>query len=228
MKIIDSKELIFQNEEKEKRAAELVIANKELLFQNTEKEKRAAELVIANEELLFQNTEKEKRAAELVIANKELSIAATAFESQTGIMVTDANNTILRVNTAFTAITGYMAEEVVGQTPAILNSGHQDKVFYEVMWETLSRTALWEGEIWNRRKNGEVYIQYLTIKRLKDANGDTTNFVATLLDITQSINPLDASSTRHDFAITFHSFGRRDGTDFTYRTMGARYDLCAT
>jgi diguanylate cyclase (GGDEF)-like protein/PAS domain S-box-containing protein len=183
--VIANKELLFQNTEKEKRAAELVIANKELLFQNTEKEKRAAELVIANKELLFQNTEKEKRAAELVIANKELSIAAAAFESQIGIMVTDANNTILRVNTAFTEITGYTAEEVVGQTPAILNSGHQDKVFYEVMWEALSRTALWEGEIWNRRKNGEVCIQYLTIKALKDANGDITNFVATLLDITQ-------------------------------------------
>ena len=70
--IIANKELLFQNEEKEKRAAELVIANKELLFQNEEKEKRAAELIIANKELLFQNEEKEKRAAELIIANKEL------------------------------------------------------------------------------------------------------------------------------------------------------------
>jgi signal transduction histidine kinase len=70
--IIATKELIFQNEEKEKRAAELVIANKELVFQNEEKEKRAAELIIANKELVFQNKEKEKRAAELIIANKEL------------------------------------------------------------------------------------------------------------------------------------------------------------
>jgi len=70
--VIANKELVFQNEEKEKRAAELVIANKELVFQNEEKEKRAAELVIANQELVFQNEEKEKRAAELVIANKEL------------------------------------------------------------------------------------------------------------------------------------------------------------
>ncbi|MCW3110476.1 MAG: hypothetical protein JWQ09_4982, partial [Segetibacter sp.] len=70
--VIANKELLFQNEEKEKRAAELVIANKELLFQNEEKEKRAAELVIANKELLFQNEEKEKRAAELIVANEEL------------------------------------------------------------------------------------------------------------------------------------------------------------
>jgi light-regulated signal transduction histidine kinase (bacteriophytochrome) len=71
--IIATKELVFQNEEKEKRAAELVIANKELVFQNEEKEKRAAELIIANKELVFQNGEKEKRAAELIIANKELA-----------------------------------------------------------------------------------------------------------------------------------------------------------
>jgi len=70
--VVANKELIFQNEEKEKRAAELIIANKELIYQNEEKEKRAAELVIANKELIFQNEEKEKRAAELIIANKEL------------------------------------------------------------------------------------------------------------------------------------------------------------
>ena len=70
--VVANKELIFQNEEKEKRAAELIIANKELIFQNEEKEKRAAELIIANKELIFQNEEKEKRAAELIIANKEL------------------------------------------------------------------------------------------------------------------------------------------------------------
>jgi diguanylate cyclase (GGDEF)-like protein/PAS domain S-box-containing protein len=159
-------------------------AIKELLFQNEEKEKRAAELAIADKELLFQNDEKEKRAAELVIANQELSIAAIAFESQAGIMVTDANNIILRVNAAFTVVTGYEAEEVVGQTPALLSSGRQDRVFYEAMWQSLNQTGLWEGEIWNRRKNGETYLEYLTIKAVKDASGVTTNFVATLLDIT--------------------------------------------
>jgi len=78
--IIANKELIFQNEEKERRAAELVIANKELAFQNTEKENRAAELIIANKELVFQNEEKERRAAELVIANKELAFQNTEKE----------------------------------------------------------------------------------------------------------------------------------------------------
>src|SRR5450830_967172 len=198
--VIANKELIFQNEEKEKRAAELVIANKELVFQNEEKEKRAAELVIANKELVFQNEEKGKRAAELVIANKELVfqneekeqraaelvIAATAFESQEGILVTDANNVILRVNRAFTTITGYTAEEIIGKNPRQLKSGRHDAAFYAGMWKAINGTGEWAGEIWNRRKNGEVYPDRLTITAVKDANGKVTNYVANLTDISLS------------------------------------------
>ncbi|MFT6898515.1 MAG: diguanylate cyclase (GGDEF)-like protein/PAS domain S-box-containing protein [Paraglaciecola sp.] len=147
-----------------------LIDKNELLFQHEEKEKQAAELVIANEKL--------------VVANKELVIATIAFESQAGIMVTDTNSIILRVNSAFTAITGYTSEEVVGQTPALLSSGHQDKVFYERMWERINQTDLWEGEIWNLRKNNEAYPQYLTIKAVRDASGIVTHYVATLVDIT--------------------------------------------
>src|SRR5450830_284990 len=198
--VIANKELIFQNEEKEQRAVELVIANKELIFQNEEKEKRAAELAIADEELVFQNEEKEKRAAELVIANKELVfqneekekraaelvIAATAFESQEGILVTDANNVILRVNRAFTTITGYTAEEIVGKNPRLLRSGRHDAAFYAGMWKAINGTGEWAGEIWNRRKNGEVYPDRLTITAVKDANGKVTNYVANLTDISLS------------------------------------------
>jgi diguanylate cyclase (GGDEF)-like protein/PAS domain S-box-containing protein len=204
--VIANKELLFQNEEKEKRAAELVIANKELLFQNKEKEKRAAELVIANKELLFQNEEKEKRAAELVIANKErlfqnkekekraaelvvaseFRIAATIFESQEGMIVTDAESTILRVNNAFTSITGYVAEDVIGQNPKLLSSGRQDKAFYINMWKSINNTGSWQGEIWNRRKSGEIYPEHLTITAVKDVNGMVSNYVATLRDITMS------------------------------------------
>ena len=115
-----------------------------------------------------------------------LRIAATAFESQEGIMVTDAKNIILRVNQAFTRITGYTAEESVGQTPRLLSSGRQDKFFYGALWECLNRTGAWEGEIWNRRKNGEIYPEHLTITVVKDANGIITNYVATLTDITTS------------------------------------------
>jgi diguanylate cyclase (GGDEF)-like protein/PAS domain S-box-containing protein len=113
-------------------------------------------------------------------------IAATAFESQEGIMVTDANKNILRVNAAFTAITGYTSEEAVGQTPRLITSGRQDKIFYESMWTHLNQTGTWEGEIWNRRKNGEVYPEHLTITAVKDTDGIITNYVATLTDITLS------------------------------------------
>jgi len=184
--VIANKELSFQNDEKEKRAAELVIANKELNFQNNEKEKRAAELVIANKELSFQNDEKEKRAAELVIANKELSIAATVFESQEGMMVTDANNVILRVNNAFTNITGYSAEDAVGQIPLRLIAGMQSKKFYAAMWDSINSTGVWKGEIMDRRKNGEIYPEYLHITAVKNAKGMVTNYVETLTDITSS------------------------------------------
>ena len=168
--ITATKELLFQNDEKEKRATELITATKELLFQNEEKEKRTAELVIANKEL--------------VIANKKLSIAAIIFESQEGMIVTDANTVILRVNNAFTKITGYSREEVIGQTPKLLSSGRQDKMFYEKMWDSINTTGAWDGEISNRRKNGEVYPEHLTITAVKDANSIVTNYVATLTDIT--------------------------------------------
>jgi diguanylate cyclase (GGDEF)-like protein/PAS domain S-box-containing protein len=148
------------------------------------KESRAAELVIANEELIFQNSEKEYRAAELVIANNELSIAAIAFESQEGMVVTNANNVILRVNHAFTQITGYSAEEAIGQTPRLLSSGRQDEAFYISMWQSINSTGAWEGEIWNRRKSGEIYPEHLTITAVIDANDSVTNYVATLTDIT--------------------------------------------
>ncbi|OIR04419.1 cyclic di-GMP phosphodiesterase Gmr [mine drainage metagenome] len=115
-----------------------------------------------------------------------LRIAATAFEAQEGMIVTDATNNILRVNSAFTEITGYTSKDVIGQTPLILNSGRQDKAFYQEMWECLNETGVWEGEIWNRRKSGEVYPEHLTITAVKDASGIVTNYVATLTDITMS------------------------------------------
>ena len=117
-------------------------------------------------------------------AEQQLRIAAIAFESQEGMVVTDANNNILRVNQAFTSITGYTEKEVIGQTPTLLHSGRQGKHFYAAMWESLNNTDAWEGEIWNRRKNGEIYPEHLTITAVKDSNGNVTNYVSTLMDIT--------------------------------------------
>jgi diguanylate cyclase (GGDEF)-like protein/PAS domain S-box-containing protein len=114
----------------------------------------------------------------------DLRIAATAFDSQEGMMVTDAKGVILRVNRAFTEITGYEPEEAVGQTPKLLKSGQHDDAFYQAMWEAVRETGQWRGEIWNRRSNGEIFPEWLTITAVKNEVGEVTHFVSTLADIT--------------------------------------------
>jgi len=125
------------------------------------------------------------------LSSNQLRIAAIAFEAQEGMIVTDANNIILRVNQSFTAITGYTAEEAIGQTPSMLNSGRQDQHFYAAMWDSIHHTGAWAGEMWNRRKNGEIYPEHLTITAVKDVNEVVTNYVATMTDITKSKAALD-------------------------------------
>jgi len=117
-------------------------------------------------------------------AEQQLRIAATVFESQEGMMVTDANQIILRVNKAFTDITGYAAEEAVGKTPRILQTDRQDHSVYTSIWAKINTTGAWEGEIWSRRKNGETYPEYLTITAVKDQDGMVSHYVGTLTDIT--------------------------------------------
>ncbi|OGT20635.1 MAG: hypothetical protein A2342_04215, partial [Gallionellales bacterium RIFOXYB12_FULL_54_9] len=123
---------------------------------------------------------------ELKQTEADLRIAATAFESQEGMLVTDADSRILRVNRAFTGISGYEAEEAIGKTPSMLKSGRHDADFYDAMWKDLNQTGGWEGEIWNRRKNGEIHPEHLTITSVKDKTGLVSNYVATLTDITKS------------------------------------------
>lgn len=113
-------------------------------------------------------------------------IAAIAFESQEGMMITDANKVILRVNHAFTEITGYTAEELIGKTPSILKSGHHNAAFYSAMWDSLLSKGVWEGEIWNRRKDDKIFPQHLSITAVKNTEGAVTNFVSTITDITMS------------------------------------------
>lgn len=118
-------------------------------------------------------------------AEEQLRIAASAFESQAGMMIVDANGVILRVNRAFTETTGYSAEETVGQTPRLLKSGRHDPAFYAAMWESILRTGSWQGEIWDRRKNGEIYPKWLTINAVKDADGAVSHYVGMHADISQ-------------------------------------------
>ncbi|MET0858907.1 MAG: PAS domain S-box protein [Telluria sp.] len=121
-------------------------------------------------------------------AETELRIAATAFQSKEGMMVTDNNGVILRINRMFTEITGYSAGEVLGRTPRMLQSGLHDTYFYRRMWKAILGTGGWQGEIWDRRKDGELCPMWLTISAVKDESGNVTHYVGTHSDITERKN----------------------------------------
>ena len=123
----------------------------------------------------------ERKAAE-----ETQRIAATAFNSQQGMCITNADKVILRVNKAFTQITGYAVEEVVGKTPRLLSSGRHDAAFYAVMWESITRTGQWHGEIWNRRKNGTLYPEMLNISCVRNEDGVATHYVGSFSDLSSA------------------------------------------
>jgi diguanylate cyclase (GGDEF)-like protein/PAS domain S-box-containing protein len=128
--------------------------------------------------------EKIRLLAERNLTERDLHIAATAFESHEGMLITDAECNILRVNSAFSKITGYSPEEVIGKNPRMFSSGRQDQAFFKTMWDCINTDGTWEGEIWNRRKNGEVFPEHITIAAVKDDKGNVTNYVGALSDIT--------------------------------------------
>jgi len=149
-------------------------------------EERTQEVVSANATLMETNHRLLQEIAERERFEAELRVAATAFDSQEGMAVTDANRVILRVNHAFTRVTGYSSEEAVGKNPRLLSSGRHDASFYAAMWQSINGTGGWSGEIWNRRKNGEIYPEFLSITAVKNPNGMVSNYVATFNDITMS------------------------------------------
>jgi len=118
-------------------------------------------------------------------AETNLRIAATAFDSQDSLMITDAAGVILRVNQAFCDTSGYTVEEAVGQTPKILKSGRHDAAFYARMWESIHRTGSWQGEVWDRKKNGEIYPKWLSISAVKGADGKVSHYVGSHIDISE-------------------------------------------
>jgi diguanylate cyclase (GGDEF)-like protein/PAS domain S-box-containing protein len=123
--------------------------------------------------------------SELEEREAALRIAATAFETEEGMMVTDENANIIQVNHAFTELTGYDAAEVIGKSPSILRSDRQDAAFFRRMWGSLQRDRSWQGEIWNRRKNGEIYPAWLSITAVVDKGGNVTNYVGAYVDFTE-------------------------------------------
>jgi diguanylate cyclase (GGDEF)-like protein/PAS domain S-box-containing protein len=115
----------------------------------------------------------------------DLLVAAAAFESQESMMITDARGHILRVNRAFTQTTGYSADEVIGQTARLLKSGRHNTEFYRQMWATIHCTGSWQGEIWDRRKNGEIYPKWLTISAVKGDDGQVLHYIGSHFDISE-------------------------------------------
>ncbi|MFZ2724918.1 MAG: EAL domain-containing protein [Methylococcaceae bacterium] len=116
--------------------------------------------------------------------NAALELAASVFEAQQGIMISNADNKIIRVNKAFVEMTGYSAQEVMGKDPSFLNSGRHDKNFYRGLWQSIKQTGTWQGEIWDRRKNGEIYPEWLTITPVSN-NGVITHYIGTMTDISE-------------------------------------------
>jgi len=120
----------------------------------------------------------------LIKQEDQLRVTATAFETHEGIMITDAKVNIIRVNKAFERITGYSAEESIGKNPKFLSSGKHPPEFYVSMWNSIKKTGVWQGEVWDKRKNGEIFPKWLSITATRDINGNITNYVGTQTDIT--------------------------------------------
>ncbi|MEW6646466.1 MAG: EAL domain-containing protein [Pseudomonadota bacterium] len=124
--------------------------------------------------------------SEKVEYERRLEIAATVFDSmEQAVVVTDAENRIVSINPAAARITGYSLDEVRGKNPRVFASGRHDKVFYEEMWRTLLNAGRWEGEIWDRRQDGEIYLKWLAINAIRDATGRIHQYVSVFSDITE-------------------------------------------
>ncbi|MDE1989403.1 MAG: EAL domain-containing protein [Betaproteobacteria bacterium] len=119
-------------------------------------------------------------------AEDSLRLAASVYQnSGEGMMITDADNRIMAVNPAFTKITGFTPAEAVGQSPSLLKSGHHDEVFYRAMWKSINETGSWQGEIWDRRKGGEIYPKWLSINSVFAEEGRLLHRIALFTDISQ-------------------------------------------
>lgn len=122
------------------------------------------------------------------LSEDNLKLAAKVFtHAREGIMITDSKSIIVDVNQTFTEITGYHRNEAIGHPPSILKSGKQSAEFYSLMWQTIHSTGHWSGELWNRRKDGSIYVEMLTISEVRDANNKVMNYVALFSDITHRI-----------------------------------------
>ncbi|WP_299194993.1 EAL domain-containing protein [uncultured Amphritea sp.] len=131
---------------------------------------------------------------------EQLRMNAAVFETTNeGIIITTPDARIISVNPAFTHITGYTAEEVIGKTPQIFQSGKQKENFYQEMWQTLEQDGSWSGEVWNKRRNGSVYPQWLSIAAVRNSDGQLEQYVAVFSDMTQRKNDEDKIRQQANF-----------------------------
>ena len=143
-----------------------------------------SDLELAYVEELRQALQERDRA--LAVSQRSLRLTEQVIEnSLEGVVITDADGIIVQVNPAFTHLTGYSPDEAIGRRPSMLSSGRHDKAFYEAMWSSINRFGHWQGEIWNRRKNGEIYPELLTITAILSEHGDVDHYAAQFSDISE-------------------------------------------
>ncbi|OGA29414.1 MAG: hypothetical protein A3I01_01020 [Betaproteobacteria bacterium RIFCSPLOWO2_02_FULL_65_24] len=171
-----AKQIIVRQEQELKTSLARIEEANQMLDQRVQE--RTAALRESNQSL-------EAEIAERKRAEEKLRLSAKVFENTIeGVIITDAQERILAVNRAFSEITGYPPEEVLGQTPRILRSGRQQPDFYRSLWGDLKSTGQWKGELWNRRKSGEIYPQWLSIGTVKDESGEDQHYVGVFSDVT--------------------------------------------
>jgi diguanylate cyclase (GGDEF)-like protein/PAS domain S-box-containing protein len=160
----------------------------------------------------------EVRQRKLSVFEQRLRLAEKVFEySSEAIMVTDASGVIIRINPAFTHLTGYTSSEALGQTPRLLSSGRHDAAFYQHMWEALLNEGQWSGEVWDRRKDGTIYPKWAVINAVREA-GVTTHFVAVFVDISER---KEADERIHYLAYHDHLTGLANRLMFEQRMQHA-------
>ena len=121
-----------------------------------------------------------------IFESVSLNLMAKVFtNSSESILITDARNKIVTVNASFTKLTGYTVQEVLGKDPKILSSGKTSNEVYQQMWKSLTEQNAWEGELWDRRKNGEIYPKWLSISVIRDQSGRVTNYIGSFNDISE-------------------------------------------
>jgi diguanylate cyclase (GGDEF)-like protein/PAS domain S-box-containing protein len=159
-------------------------------FRGMKKDQTVIEIEVVGKHIIYKGKPAIIGSAMDITERKEnserLRMAQKVFENTIeGIAITDVHGIIQMVNPAFTAITGYTPKEAIGRSPRVLKSEHHDQLFYKDMWDSLIGTGSWKGEIWNRRKNGETYPEWLTISAIKNDHGDTTHYISIFNDITE-------------------------------------------